>query len=282
METVSTPGVVPAPTRISWGSVIAGSIVAAALAAVLHGFGASIGLATSSSAPTWRDASVGLWILSGVYLMLVALASYGLGGYIAGWLKSFDASGRIVDDDEDVHSSLHGLLVWGLSTLLTLFILGGALALASRSSGPASNTTSSASSEALIAYDLDRLLRGDARGAPGDYARVRAETGRILLTAGGHNGVSTEDKQYLVRLVNAQINLAPADADRRVETAIVRANESISRARRSGVILGFMVSAGILLGLVAAWFAAPAGAKHGLDQSLVPIWGRRSKGAAIP
>jgi hypothetical protein len=282
METLNTGAGTPAPSRISWSSVVAGSIIAAGLAAVLHGFGASVGLATSSSAPTWRDASAGLWFLSGVYLMLVALASYGLGSYVAGWLKSSDLSASVGADEEDVDSSLHGLLVWGLTTLLTMLIIGGALALAPRTSNNAVPSSLSSSSETLIAYDLDRLLRGDARGASGDYTRTRAEAGRILLTAGGHSGVSSEDRQYLVRLVNAQTNLAPADAERRVDTAIARAKESLTRARRSGVILGFMVSAGILLGLVAAWFAAPAGAKHGLDRALVPLWGSRTRVSRIP
>ena len=72
---------------VQWGPIFAGAVSAAALATVLHAFAAAVGLAVSSTAPTWRDASTGLWILSGVYLILVALASYGLGGYIAGLLR---------------------------------------------------------------------------------------------------------------------------------------------------------------------------------------------------
>ena len=37
----------------------------------------------SSTAPTWRDSSAALVLLSGFYLVLVALASYGFGAYIA-------------------------------------------------------------------------------------------------------------------------------------------------------------------------------------------------------
>jgi hypothetical protein len=44
-------------------------------------------LAVSSTPPTWRDASFGLIFLSGVYLVLVALLAYGVGGYIAGRLR---------------------------------------------------------------------------------------------------------------------------------------------------------------------------------------------------
>src|SRR5262245_58337992 len=92
---------------VNWPAIIAGAIAAAALALVLHTFAAAIGLAVSSTAPTWRDGSVALWILSGVYLILVALASYGLGGYVAGWVRSWSEGG---DDASDTTDGIHGLL----------------------------------------------------------------------------------------------------------------------------------------------------------------------------
>src|SRR6188768_300270 len=73
--------------QVYWGPVIAGALTAAALASVLHAFAAAIGLAVSSTSPTWRDASIALWILSGVYLVFVALVAYGVGGYVAGLLR---------------------------------------------------------------------------------------------------------------------------------------------------------------------------------------------------
>src|SRR5688572_25728280 len=85
---------------VQWGAVIAGAVTAAALAAVLHAFAGAIGLAVSSTAPTWRDASVALWILSGVYLVLVALAAYGLGGYVAGLLRDRLATTARTDEIE--------------------------------------------------------------------------------------------------------------------------------------------------------------------------------------
>jgi hypothetical protein len=42
---------------------------------VLHSFAVAIGLAVSSTAPTWRDASFALVALSGLYLVLSALIS---------------------------------------------------------------------------------------------------------------------------------------------------------------------------------------------------------------
>src|SRR6476659_8514321 len=81
------PLIVRPGTYVQWSAVIAGSIAAAALAFVLHSFAAAIGLAVSSTAPTWRDASVALWLLSGLYLILVALISFGVAGYIAGHIR---------------------------------------------------------------------------------------------------------------------------------------------------------------------------------------------------
>src|SRR5438132_14106857 len=60
-----------------WGPIVAGAIAAAALALVLHAFALAMGLSVTSAAPTWRDASFALILLSGLYLVLVAPASYG-------------------------------------------------------------------------------------------------------------------------------------------------------------------------------------------------------------
>jgi hypothetical protein len=257
------PLVVRPGTYVQWSAVIAGSIAAAALAFVLHSFAAAIGLAVSSTAPTWRDASVALWLLSGLYLIVVALAAYGLGGYIAGRMRP-PFPGALADEVE-THDGAHGLLTWGLATLITGVLIGMlALAvprLATPSGGPAGAATSVAG-ENIIAFDLDRLFRSDRRPADVDMNYARAEAARILLTASSHSGVASDDRGYLVRLVAARTGLAPPDAERRVETAIASARDNIARARRSTVILAFMAGVAALLGAVAAWFAACAGGKH--------------------
>jgi len=63
---------VAAPMYISWGAVIAGAIAASALTFVLITFGAAIGLAIASPSATWRDTSVALALLSGLWLLLAA------------------------------------------------------------------------------------------------------------------------------------------------------------------------------------------------------------------
>jgi hypothetical protein len=259
---------------VNWPAIIAGSLAAAALALVLHSFAAAIGLAVSSTAPTWRDASVGLWILSGIYLLLVALASYGLGGYVAGWVRSWSEG---VNDASDTTDGIHGLLAWAVATLITAIVVAATAIAASQLAAPPGGNGPAASvgSENLIAYDIDRLFRNDGRAPAGDNTRARAEAGRILLTASGHSGVNSEDRAYLIRLVAAQTALAAPEAERRVDATIVRARDNIRRARRSAVILAFMAGAAGLLGAAAAWFAAVAGAKHGSDPAITSIWGNQ-------
>ena len=254
---------------VRWGAIIAGAIAAAALAFILHTFAAAIGLAVSSTAPTWRDASIALVILSGLYLILAALASYAFGGYIAARVGPVMAGQR---DAVEYRDGIHGLLTWALATLLTgLLIVATVQALPRLAAPSAGGAAASVAGENIIAYDLDRLFRGERR-PQGDMEGIRAEAARILLTVSSHSGMQADDRAHLVRLVAATTGLAAADADRRVTEVSGRAKASIDRARRSAVLLAFMAGAAALLGAAATWFAAVAGGVHRDDAGTVPSW----------
>lgn len=248
---------------IQWAPAFAGAIAAAALAFVLHSFAAAIGLAVSSTAPTWRDASAFLWLLSGFYLVIVAVAAYGLGGYIAGRMRA-----RLTDatpGEIEIRDGIHGLMVWGLATLATAALIALFATAATRLAAPSSGTagpSASVGAENIIAYDLDRLFRAERRPAGTDMAYTRAEAARILLTVSSHRGITAEDRSYLVRLVGQTTGLAPPDAERRVDTVIASARDNIARARRSTVVLAFMAGAAAMVGAAMAWLAACAGGRH--------------------
>jgi len=124
--------------HVQWGPVIAGAIAAAALAFVLHSFAEGVGLAVSSTAPTWRDSSAALWFLSGVYLLLVVIASYGLAGYLAARLR--DRQAALGPDETGLRDGMNGLVAWALATLLTGIMIAAALPAASRLLAPASGS----------------------------------------------------------------------------------------------------------------------------------------------
>jgi predicted transcriptional regulator len=262
--------------NFQWGPIIAGAIAAAALAFVLDSFGLAIGLAFSSAAPTWRDTSFALVLLSGLYLVLVALAAYGLGGYIAGRMRApFD-----VGEATEFQDGMHGLIVWGIATLLAGVIAAATLQLVTRTPGVAAaapGATTSVPGESIIAYDLDRLFRGGERRSGGDLSYDRAEAARILFTTSSHSGMDPSDRSYLARLVSADTGLAAADAERRVDEVAARAKQDISHARSSAVILAFMAGAAAILGAIAAWTAAITGGRYRDGHEAIPAlwdWGR--------
>jgi hypothetical protein len=194
-------------------------------------------------------------------LVLAALISYGFGGYLAGRLRPTPMTGTA--EETEFRDGTHGVLVWAIATVLTAVLALAALPSVTRLATPSTNATgpTTAAGESMIAYDLDRLFRGERR-AEGAPNLARAEAARILLTASSHSGMQPDDRAYLVRLVSAHTGLAAAEAEGRVNDVVARAKEDINRARRSVLIIGFMTAAAALLGAAAAWYAACAGGEQ--------------------
>ena len=245
---------------VEWGAIIAGALLTAALAFVLQSFAIAIGLGVSSTSPTWRDASVGLMLLSAFYLFLVAFVSYGVGAYVTGRLASRFTQHDIADIE--YRDGVYGLLAWAIATLLAGLLALGAVQAASRlvaPSGPV-GPEASVAGESIIAYDLDRLFRSE-RPSTGDLGYARAEAARILLTTASHSGLQDDDRAFLVRLVSARTGLAQAEAERRVNDVASKAKDNINRARRSAVLIAFAAGVAVLLGAAVAWAAACAGGR---------------------
>ena len=130
----TTEQIIERPTfRLSWGAVFAGLVVALALQAVLMLLGTAIGLTAMDGTDR------GLGIGAGIWLILSVLVSLYVGGLVTGRL-----AGVLTRGD----GALHGILVWGLSTILALYllasgvssILGGAVQLASSGAAATAGT----------------------------------------------------------------------------------------------------------------------------------------------
>jgi hypothetical protein len=77
-----------AVSGVSWGSIAAGAVVAAALSLALFALGAGLGL---SSISPWADSGVSASTFknaAGIYLVVVAVMSSALGGYLAARLRT--------------------------------------------------------------------------------------------------------------------------------------------------------------------------------------------------
>lgn len=272
-EDVMEGGLMAAEERrsIQWSSVIAGALAAGAMSFILVGFGVAVGLGVSSASPTWRDASAALALLSGLYLIIQAIVSFGFGGYIAGRTARPAPALATIEDDGERRDGLHGLTSWALAVLIgaaLLAIIGAAAIDRSPMRSSAGNATSA---EPLLSYELDKLFRAPRRPPNTDMRDARAEAGRILMTSSSHSGVSTDDRAYLVQQVAALTGLAAPDAERRVDGSIAASQTAINRARRNSVIVAFSVAAATLIGAAVAWAAAVAGGRH-RDGAPLPNW----------
>jgi hypothetical protein len=256
----ATPAVrthAPDAWTLRWTPIVAGALTAAAVSSILVTFAATVGLGVSSAAPTWRDASVALWLLSGIYLVLQALISFGCGGYVAGRVR---APYGAASEDTERRDGMHGIAAWALAIVLGIVLSAMIASAASRQtalSPPATTTEPS-----VLSYEIDHLFRAARRPPTTELTPARAEAGRILLTSSSHSGVSTDDRSYLVQLVTATTGLAGPDAERRVDTVIGDARTAIKHARAGTIILAFSIATALLLGAIAAWLGAESGGRH--------------------
>lgn len=260
MQTTTAPITVPVERTgffLRWTPVFAGAAVGAALSFILLTFGAAIGLSVSSSAPTWRDASFTLAWASGLYLLLTAIVSFGLGGYVAGRLvERWAAHGDLIE----FRDGIHGLVAWAIAVAISGLLLAATAAMISSKGLPPSASPTANTAEALFPADLDRLFRSD-KPPEGGLNYSRAEAGRILLKAAGRTGIADEDKTYLASLVASRTGISQPDAAKRVDVAIRDSTAAVHQARRSAVILAFAIAVSLLCGAAAAWYGATEGGK---------------------
>jgi hypothetical protein len=102
--------------RISWGAIIGGTIIALVTQITLSLLG--IGIGASTIHVQSGQTGSGLGSGSAIWLVLTILISLFAGGYVAGRLAGFPAKQE---------GMLHGLITFGLVTLLSLYFLTTAL-----------------------------------------------------------------------------------------------------------------------------------------------------------
>jgi hypothetical protein len=250
---------------IHWGPAVAGAIAAAAVFFALMTFAGALGLAVASPSPTWRDTSIALSLLSGIWVLLVGVGSSALGGYLAGRVRS---SWTASMDEIEFRDGAHGLLAWALAIIIGVMLTWAtATAVAAVSAGTTTVFKSTQGEPAFLSYELDRLFRSEPRPERSD-PETRAEAARIILS-GLRRDLADDDHAYLVRLVAARTGLAQGDADQRVKAILKESRKAAHLARASSVIVGFMSAAALAAGAAAAWVAAGAGGRH-RDKAISP------------
>jgi hypothetical protein len=292
------------PRYLEWGPVILGALAATAISVVLLTFGAALGLSVVSPYPYAGISARGLAVLTGTYVALVTVASFGAGGYLAGRLRApwTGAMGNEVTESHFRDGS-YGFGVWALGVLLGSALavsgVGGVLKAAVHSTtavaaagtaGAASNPNAGAALSRLsmepIDFAVDRVLAPAPAGAAAVPASSRADlaapVARALAANLANPQLNAADRSYLVQLVMQQTGLPQADAEKRVDQAFTelkaaeqKARDAAEQARKATLIAAFLAAATLAVGCAAACGAASLGGRHRDDNTLVVFWGSR-------
>jgi hypothetical protein len=304
----TTAGIASRPSYFEWAPVLAGAVAAAALSFLLLTFGATIGLTLTSPWPYEGVSASRVAIAIGIWAIMVQVASFAAGGYLAGRMRS-NWDGSL--EERQFRDGAHGFMVWATGVMMgaALIAIAGAatafttahsasMVAAGAASGAAGKGTDGLA-RAPADYAVDLLLRpapsgnaqagqpagtapaGQSATGSGD-APLRAETTRIFRTAIDNRALTQRDRDYLTQVVATRTGLPEAEAQKRVDEAVkeaqnleIKAREAADKARKTAVITGFMAAASLLIGLAAACAGASLGGRHRDDNTSPAFYGSR-------
>jgi hypothetical protein len=272
------------PTRLSWGSIFAGVIIAIAVQLVLGILGTGIGLTMVDPVEGTTPGAAGFGIGAGIYWLITTIVALGAGGY---------AAARVAGVHARFDALVHGLVVWGVTLILTLYLLtsavggiiGGAFRTVGAVAGAAGTGIGAAAPRAAAIAGIDA---GDVRNeaaaylsdAPNDPALMTSEQAQKAvagelpaLARGGAEGQQAESR--IVDIVAAQRKIPRAEAQAQVTRAKQRfvqtRDETVASAKSAtdaaaGAAAGtsFILVLALLVGAGAAGFGATAATRRRL------------------
>lgn len=258
--------------RVSWPALFAGVFLVLAIEILLDmlGIGIGLGLVTPSESGTADISSYGTG--AGIWWLVSALIALFIGGYASAWLAGVE---RRFD------GMLHGLVVWAIATLLTIYLLttvvggliGGAFSVVGHTIATASSGIAAAVPKvAQTAGVSPDMIQDQAKAylqppnpdpatmSPQDAQKAVATTLPTYI-AGGKDAPAARDR--IIAIMAAQMKISPEEATKRfddtqaklkkardeaVQTAKQAADVS-ARAASDGAYMAFAV---LLLGAIFA------------------------------
>jgi hypothetical protein len=117
--------VLPVHSRVSWGGIVAGLFVTAAIFIILMALGSAIGLSVLAGGPDRQSFDIG----AAVYTFVISLIALFVGGWVAT---------QFTVGEGKFEAAIHGVVLWGLFMSLTI-VFGlqmGAMGLQGLASNP--------------------------------------------------------------------------------------------------------------------------------------------------
>ena len=269
--------------RLSWGAIFGGAVTALGLWILLYAFGLAVGL--SSLDPANPNSARSSGIFAGVWALIAPLIALFVGGWVAGRGSSVLSRG---------HGASHGLVMWGLTTLLGASmvavvmsaIVGGAVsvgkaAVSAGGSAIGAAATGSGGAARWMGIDANDALgpinqRLSAEGKPTitaeqlqagtrDVIQSSVRQGRLdretlIAAIVGNTGLSRADAEQIGDRIEAQYQGASAQVQDQLQGAAQKAQAG---ALKAGDVTGkafWGVFGALLMGLIAALAGGAAGA----------------------
>jgi hypothetical protein len=261
-------------SAVSWPAIFGGAVVAASTSLILLLAGSGLGIASVSPWPNAGASATAFTILAGIWLIVVQWVSSGMGGFVTGRLRTKWV--RVHTHEVFFRDTAHGLLTWGLASLVGVMIVASAGSSAIGTGARVAATAASGAAQAAGAaaaplaqsrgYDVDSLLRGEKPELAASNGSVRAEVTRIFASDIGGGDMSEGDRSYLVNLIANRTGLSPADAEKRVDEVIAREKAAATKAREAADTARKSVAAFALftaLSMLVGAFIASAAAAYG-------------------
>lgn len=283
--------------RVSWSAIFAGVVLVIAIEVLLGVLGVGVGLGfVSPKAGTTPDAGsfgvgAGIWWLVSTVIALV------IGGYVAA---------RLAGVPTRFDGVLHGLVIWGLALLLTVYlitsavggliggafsVIGGTVSAAGSAIGSTASAAGSGIKAALPQVEQATGINPDVLqkqaesilqpSAPQDLASMsHADAAKAIgqafpdLLSGGDKAATA--KRRITDIVAAQTHISPQDAQKRVDDAHTRLtdlkNQAVQTATHAADVSAAAAAHASLLAFVGLLIGAVAAGIGGGLASPVSRW----------
>jgi hypothetical protein len=227
--------------RMSWGSIFGGAVTALGLWILLYAFGLAIGLSSLNPGDPGSARPAG--IFTGLWAFIAPLLALFVGGWVAG--RGANATRRST-------GATHGLVMWGLTTLLGVAMIGatmsalvggavsvgkaavnaggGAIGAVATGSGGAAkwlgidaNDAVAPINQRLRAEGKPQITPNQLQAATRDVAQSAVRDGRL-------------DREAVVGAIVQNTNLSRADAEEigdRVQTQVQQASGTVENRLQS-------------------------------------------------
>lgn len=261
-----------ARSRIAWSAIFAGVVLVFAVELLLNSLGAGIGLGMiqPASGDTPNPGSFGTG--TGIWVVLSTILAFLFSGYIAS---------RLAGAPSHFDGLLHGLVVWGVTLLLALYLLGsavggliggafhlagGAASLAGQGAAAAGPQVASAAGISTdVIQDQLQGYMGPSVTDPDQMSPQDAQKAMAKdvpnLAAGGDRAAAARSR--IIPIIAAQQHVSDEEAARRFdagqarfnqerEVATVKAKQAAQASASAASKASYLTFAALLIGAVAS------------------------------